>query len=240
MPQVEDWTRYYRHEATTRRFVPEEDPAEEERAAFAGQLLPAGSLGRTLDVGAGDGWLAAMLNRRPATAVTVLDLVPQRAERAARRVGGAGAAARAEQLPFAEGAFDTVVMIEVLEHVSDVAAVLAEVRRVALGGRLLITVPHEQKIPWVTCPCCLKEFPVDGHLHSFSAQSLRAMLEECGLSPREVTVYRRDIDRRWQQIPPFRWLGQRAGRAIKHRLEKWRIVDAPPGRFIGAMVDPVQ
>jgi ubiquinone/menaquinone biosynthesis C-methylase UbiE len=240
MPQVEDWTHYYQQEAGERRFLPDLDPSEKQRTAFAQMMLPPGPLGRTLDVGAGDGWLASVLSRRDGTEVTILDLVAERAGRAVRRTAGPGVVARAESLPFADATFDTVVMVEVLEHVIDLAVVLAEARRIALGGRLLITVPFEQKIPWVICPSCLERFPVDGHLHSFSVQSLRAILEENGLSPSEIRVHKQECVRRWQQIPPLRWLGPQAAGVVKRKLEEWRILDAPPGRFIGALVDPVK
>lgn len=51
-------------------------------------------------------------------------------------VGSAGA------IPLAEGAFDAIIMADVLEHCPDEAAVLEELRRVLRpGGLLLVTVP---------------------------------------------------------------------------------------------------
>ena len=49
----------------------------------------------------------------------------------------------AEKLPFVDGAFDTVVSTHMLEHVRDLTAVLAELRRVA-KRRLVIVVPRER------------------------------------------------------------------------------------------------
>jgi SAM-dependent methyltransferase len=49
----------------------------------------------------------------------------------------------ARHLPFRADAFDTVLMIQVLEHVPDPLAALHEVRRVlAPGGRLILTAPQ--------------------------------------------------------------------------------------------------
>jgi SAM-dependent methyltransferase len=50
-------------------------------------------------------------------------------------------------------------MSEVLEHLDDaaLAAALGEVRRLLVpGGRLLLTVPHDEHLPdgEVICPCC--------------------------------------------------------------------------------------
>ena len=48
---------------------------------------------------------------------------------------------QAERLPFTDGSFDLVCLLEVLEHVDDPAAVLAEARRVCRpGGACVVTV----------------------------------------------------------------------------------------------------
>jgi spore maturation protein CgeB/SAM-dependent methyltransferase len=49
----------------------------------------------------------------------------------------------ASELPFKDGSFDTVMMGEILEHLTHPERVLAEARRVLReGGRLVVTVPH--------------------------------------------------------------------------------------------------
>jgi spore maturation protein CgeB/SAM-dependent methyltransferase len=51
--------------------------------------------------------------------------------------------ADASQLPFKDESFDTVVLGEILEHLTHPAKVLAEAKRVLRdGGRLVVTVPH--------------------------------------------------------------------------------------------------
>lgn len=63
----------------------------------------------------------------------------------AARLGGVEYhAARVEDLPFADGEFDTVVCTHVLEHVLDLRASLSELRRVA-ARRLIIVVPRERE-----------------------------------------------------------------------------------------------
>lgn len=106
----------------------------------AGLLVQAG--GRTLELGAGTG---LNLGHYPA-AVTQLVLTEPEApmsaklEKRVRVRGGAAEVVRAgaEDLPFADGSFDTVVATLVFCTVADLERSLAEVRRVlAPGGQLL-------------------------------------------------------------------------------------------------------
>ena len=56
-------------------------------------------------------------------------------------------------LEFADDTFDVVTMIEVLEHLPDVAGALAEIRRVLRpGGRLLLTTPNRCTVGCVAPP----------------------------------------------------------------------------------------
>jgi SAM-dependent methyltransferase len=104
--------------------------------------LLASARGRVLELGAGTG---LNLSHYPPDVDELVLSEPEPAMRARlrRRVARSGpparvAAAGAESLPFADGAFDTVVSTLVLCSVGDVAASLREARRVlAPGGRLL-------------------------------------------------------------------------------------------------------
>ncbi len=230
-----DWGGYYRVEARRRRFVPEDDPAEAERCAFAESLLPEGALGRVLELGSGDGHLAGCMARRPRSRVVCVDLVAERAARSGARAGGPAVCARAEALPFREGSFDRVTMVEVLEHVEEVGRALQEVGRVGRGGELVVTVPFEQRIARVICPHCHGEFPVDGHLHSFSERSLAALLRHQEMEPVRMAVYRPEPARRWEGLVPFRWIGA-GGRAwLKGALRRLGVLDREPGRYLGAV-----
>lgn len=52
-----------------------------------------------------------------------------------------------QTLPFCDGAFDTVILSDVLEHLSDPAGALCEIHRVmARGGTLLLSVPFLYRI----------------------------------------------------------------------------------------------
>jgi ubiquinone/menaquinone biosynthesis C-methylase UbiE len=102
---------------------------------------------RVLDVGCGTGsLLAAAARRASGLDITGLDPDPRVLRRARRKLARAGATARldqgyAQELPYADGAFDLVLSSLMLHHLGDGAkeGMLAEVRRVlAPGGVLLL------------------------------------------------------------------------------------------------------
>jgi len=93
-----------------------------------------GARGRVLELGAGTGASFAYYNDH-AEEVVATEPDPYMLERARRRVQDAGCPielrqASAEELPFEDGSFDTVVSTLVLCTVTDPARALSEVRRV--------------------------------------------------------------------------------------------------------------
>ena len=97
---------------------------------------------RVLDVGSGGGFLAETLTD---AGYTVIGIDPQMAavRTASEHVNASFARAMGESLPFADGSFDAVVCSEVLEHVQDPAAVIAEVSRVLRpGGVFVFSLPN--------------------------------------------------------------------------------------------------
>jgi ubiquinone/menaquinone biosynthesis C-methylase UbiE len=100
-----------------------------------------------LDVGCGEGVVTERWARRLGAQRRVVRLDPDdpqlRAEWESRaRPGLEFRTGSAQALAFADGEFDTVAAIEVLEHVDDPAAALAECARVA-ARHLLLSVPRE-------------------------------------------------------------------------------------------------
>lgn len=103
--------------------------------------------GRFLDLGCGLGSCAALYARRTGRPAVGLDFAMPAVRYAAGECGRLGIAASfvagdAYRLPFAERSFDSVYVGQVLEHLDDERAVIAEALRVlAPGGRLIISVP---------------------------------------------------------------------------------------------------
>lgn len=98
-----------------------------------------------LDAGCGEGEtldrLASVLPSRPVG----IDLNPESVEFAGQRLPDASlSVANLLELPFADDQFDLVLCLEVLEHLPDPAAGLAELARVS-GKDIVVSVPHE---PW--------------------------------------------------------------------------------------------
>ena len=97
---------------------------------------------RVLDLGCAGGFMAEALEDRGAQvtgidpAVDAIAAARAHAEAGGRRITydvGVG-----EALPYADGAFDAVVCVDVLEHVADLQKVLAEVARVLVPGGLFL------------------------------------------------------------------------------------------------------
>ena len=100
--------------------------------------LPADGL--LLDAGGGTGRVAAAL-RPYVREVLVADLSIGML-RQARRKGLAGIITPAERLPFADGTFERIVMVDALHHVSHQGETVGELWRVLKpGGRLVIEEP---------------------------------------------------------------------------------------------------
>ncbi len=115
-------------------------------AGFFGALdgvLPAVAPATVLEVGVGEAEVAGRLTERyPTASVVGIDLPDTDLAGAWAEAGVPGAFADIARLPFPDHRFDLVLAIEVLEHVPDPEAALAELARVA-RRHLVLSVPRE-------------------------------------------------------------------------------------------------
>ena len=114
-----------------------------ERGRLSGwrDWLAGGARGRVLEIGGGTG--RNLPRYAPGTALVAVDPNPENLGRARRRAPDVPLVqARAEALPFRDGAFDTVVTSLVLCSVDDPPRALAELRRVLAPAGSLRALEH--------------------------------------------------------------------------------------------------
>src|SRR5262249_32026387 len=118
--------------------------ADTERALLALAHLPA--RGRLLEIGCGEGGNLHHLGPRPGR--VGVDFSHAKLRHAAAHVAGAAfARADAARLPFPDGAFDAVLIRDLLHHVPDRAAALREAVRVLPGGGALAAIEPNRAGP---------------------------------------------------------------------------------------------
>ena len=105
--------------------------------------LPADPPATVLEVGVGEGDVSERVRERwPDATVVGADLPDDELAASWRQRGMTGLFADIARLPFPAETFDLVLAIEVLEHVPDPDAALAELARLA-RGHLVLSVPRE-------------------------------------------------------------------------------------------------
>lgn len=194
-----------------------------------------------LDVGCGQGRHSYEALRRGA-AVTAFDLNEDDLAEVATMFGAMDAegevptgatyrtvAGDARHMPFDDGSFDRVIASEVLEHIVDDEAAMAEIARVTKpGGIVAVTVPRywPEKICWMlSTPYHEVE---GGHVRINKASEITARLERQGLTP-IGTHHAHALH------APYWWLKCAVGvdndtnPAVKayHRLLVWDMMKAP-------------
>lgn len=145
--------------------------------------------GRILDYGCGPGYLAAALVDA-GVACEGVDFSPASVEEANRRLAGhplwrGAVAAQGTTLDLPAAAFDGIVCLETIEHVTDprLDPFLAELRRLLRpGGWLFLTTPHDERLSdaETCCPECGAVFHRMQHVRSFACDTLAALFASRG------------------------------------------------------------
>jgi SAM-dependent methyltransferase len=209
-----------------------------------------------LDAGAGFGRHAFELARRGCDVVALdysaAEVASTRDTFAAMVVAGEIAADRyvgalrgdATRLPCASGMFDAVITSEVLEHVQQDTAAIAELARVLKpGGVFAATVPtwYPEKINWMLSDEYHAPKSVGGHVRIYSATELKAKLRSA-----DLTVS--GSHHAHALHSPYWWLKCAVGpRREDHplvtryrKLLEWEIIEQPRSmRVVERMLSPV-
>ena len=156
-----------------------------------------------LEIGCGGGLICEQLARRKATMVGIdLSEGALAAARAHARQSGLGhiihyEKASAEALPYADGSFSAIICLDVLEHVRDLKATIAEVTRVlAPGGIFVFDTINRTLIARAVLIWYGEHFPSGGltrgihNYHDFiKPAELRGILAANGLRVQELTGF---------------------------------------------------
>ena len=160
---------------------------------------------------------------------------------------GDGAVCRGDavRLPFPDDTFDRIIAAEVLEHIPDDEAAMAELQRVLKpGGTIAVTVPawFAEQLCWTLSEEYHAPFVAGGHVRIYSEHELRRKLRATGLRPG-------DAHHAHALHSPYWWLrcaidpqNSDDHPLVKayHRLLVWDITDRPLiTRLAEALLNPV-
>jgi len=156
-------------------------PTETRRNQTVFDLCPSLNQLQILDIGSGRGWFSLQAAQQGAE-MTALDLSEENLSKIkAINPNITTLYGDACDVPAADGKFDLIVALEILEHLVDPkTAVLNWKNLLKHNGKVLITVPYKETIRYTLCIHCNRKTPVNAHLHSFNKDDLIKLLNHNG------------------------------------------------------------
>jgi 2-polyprenyl-3-methyl-5-hydroxy-6-metoxy-1,4-benzoquinol methylase len=150
-------------------------------------LLP-DPLGRVLDVGCGAGSTGSLLRPRHPDRLVGIEIDPAAAERARTVYDEVMVGSCEELLAGLEGPFDTILCYDVLEHLVDPWAALAQLHRLGSpGARLHVSVPNARHLSLMVDVMLRGTFAYqahghrdDTHLRWFTPRDIEAAIRSAG------------------------------------------------------------
>jgi ubiquinone/menaquinone biosynthesis C-methylase UbiE len=236
------------------RFGISHDPASARRALaeverLLGRALRPGEV--VLDPGCGTGWQAAGLRRaRPDLRVVGVDLSAGMLGNARRAGAWPLLQADATRLPLADGSVDTVVTRGVLHHLPDVAAALAEWRRLLRPGGAVVVASeptptverHGERLVKALLPVLRRSLTAEedfwevasmaANLHVFTVAELDGLAREAGYA--EVRLDTADFLSTMVMTASYVTHGRRPELA---RRVPWRALETAGARMDSLIVD---
>jgi len=186
-------------------------------------------LGSVLDVGCGSGGVGPGLRRAGATRLTGIEVVAEQAELARATYDDVIAAPVEDALARLDGPFDTILCLDVLEHLVDPERVLTDLHRVAVpGARLQVSLPNARHVS------LLRDLIVKGtfgytewghrdrtHLRWFTRRDIVAAMERTGWSVRGVSHPELNRSRALHRFT--------RGRSTEFLVGQWYVLGTRPG-----------
>ena len=178
-----------------------------------------------LDVGCGTGETLSFLKTIfPQARLVGVDVSGQAVKYTKHRGHGAKIA-DALHLPFADGSFDTVLLLDVIEHIKDDAKVVKEAKRVLKpGGTIIITVPALQII-WSAHDVN------QGHFRRYTRHRLCSLAQKNKLKIRFLSYFNFFLSpaiipiRLMSRLSPLKRLGEYDSR-LNYRLAYNKVVNS--------------
>ena len=198
--------------------------------------VPIGPADTVLDMGCGEGGNASFCARR-GPAMILIDVNEQIVSRACDRLDGLGArsvrgiASLSTPLPLADGCATRLLCTEVLEHVDDPGAVMAELARLGSPGALyVLTVPHplQEQVQRALAPAAYFQAP--NHVRVIEPAEFEALVVQAGL----VIERRASVGFFWSVYFSLYWnTGWHQGTTdhpvLNHWTAAWTALLATPG-----------
>jgi 2-polyprenyl-3-methyl-5-hydroxy-6-metoxy-1,4-benzoquinol methylase len=181
-------------------------------------------IGSVLDVGCGSGGVGAGLRDAGATRLTGIEVVPEQAELARAHYDQVVAAPVEEALGQPEGPFDTVLCLDVLEHLVDPDRVMRDLHGLAApGARLQVSLPNARHVS------LMKDLVLKGtfgytdwghrdrtHLRWFTRRDIVEAMERAGWAVQRVSHPELHRSRRLDRIT--------GGRSTEFLVGQWYVL----------------
>jgi len=173
------------------RSVEKENKTTQKRIQETIKLIPKDA-SSVLDIGVGYGFELEELHKKfPHLLLAGIDLSAEAIRNIKQKFNGDFRVGSAENLPWNDNSFDTVLLLETLEHIpsTNTFTVLNEVQRVLKNeGALLVSVPLYENLEMNTfkCPVCRTLINANGHVRSYTPELIISELKLAKFSVKKI------------------------------------------------------